>query len=134
MSVSPCLSCYWKIHLKIFDFLLLMVLRLFFVPGHLLACQNTCNQGFSMMQSSYKYLFNVTKVPVNFLHRRNAISSLFGSSLRKVSSRQTFSISHDKIPRKFCCKAGKRIFNSATILLKIEKIYQYCEYRLPCSN
>lgn len=81
------------------------------------------------------YLFNVTKVPVSFLHRRRAISSLFGSSLRKASSRHTFSISHVKIPRKFCCNVGNRIFNSATILLKfkilinrLQNIYEKFNY------
>lgn len=39
------------------------------------------------------YLLRVTKVPVNFLHLRNAFSSLSGSSLMNFSSRQTLSIS-----------------------------------------
>ena len=63
------------------------------------------------------YLFRVTKVPVNFLHLRKATSRRSGSSFKNVSSRQTLSISFERILRRFDCKFGKRIFNSATVLL-----------------
>lgn len=67
--------------------------------------------------TSLTYRLSVTKVPVNFLHRRNADSNRSGSSLRNFSSRTTFSISLERTFRREFCSIGNRIFNSATVLL-----------------
>lgn len=46
-------------------------------------------------QTQNHYRLSVTNVPVNFLHRLNAVSRRSGSSFKNFSSRTTFSISFD---------------------------------------
>lgn len=79
------------------------------------------------------YRLSVTKVPVNFLHRRNADSNRSGSSVRNFSSRTTFSISFDNTFRSAFCNIGKRIFNSATVLLKSDKYTKLMSFILSIS-
>lgn len=88
-----------------------------------LASLNTHRYVFNICWSTYFiftkfYRFNVTSVPVNFLHRLNADSKRSGSSFKNFSSRTTFSISFDKIFRNPFCSPGNFIFSSATVLLK----------------
>ena len=88
----------------------------FFVIAPLRVLKKLRDVYFTVDESS-THLLSVTNVPVNFLHLLRAISSRSGSSFKNFSSRQTRSISDDKMLRKLSCKLGNRIFSSATVLL-----------------
>lgn len=62
--------------------------------GHSPTCTNPNRSCIFHIRNFYDvYRFNVTNVPVSFLHRLSALSNRSGSSFRNFSSRTTFSIS-----------------------------------------